>query len=141
MKLRFNVGAIVEITLYGVSEATTVTGRVVKVLEDEVQLCPQRRIIQAKSELEEVLDRQYMPLCSADVVGEIVHVNRQLIRSWKYVKSEEIKDSIRQNPSLKLNYYDKDNGGYCEGSGEYCGNICEKYAMPVIIAINKTEKE
>ena len=141
MKLRFNVGAIVEITLYGASEATTVTGRVVKVLEDEVQICPQRRIIQAKSELEEILDKQYMQFCSADADEEVVHVNRQLIRRWKYVKSEEIKDSIRQYPGLRLNYYDKDNGGYCEGSGEYCGNICEKYAMPVIIAINKTEKE
>lgn len=141
MKLRFNVGAIVEITLYGASEATTVTGRVVKVLEDEVQICPQRRIIQAKSELEEILDKQYMQFCSADADEEVIHVNRQLIRSWKYVKSEEIKDSIRQYPGLRLNYYDKDNGGYCEGSGEYCGNICEKYAMPVIIAINKTEKE
>ena len=40
MRLRFNLGAIVEITLFGEENSTPITGKVVGVMDDEVQLCP-----------------------------------------------------------------------------------------------------
>ncbi len=112
MKLRLNLGSIVEITLVG--SKATIKGKVAKVLDDEVQLIPQISFLG---------EEHY----SADVPEEVVHINRKLISCWKYVKVyelEKIKLLKKDMEMYKLNYYNSKTG-YCEGNGGYCGNIEE----------------
>lgn len=143
MKLRFNVGAIIEVTLYGNVELETLSGKVIQVLDDEIQLIPQLRI---KEDTLSIFD-EYKENYSADIPGEPIHLNRQLIKSWRYIKANElsskgavskVKDRITglSVDNLLLNQYDET--GYCKGNGVYCGDIEEHYASPIIIAVKKS---
>ena len=144
MKLRFNVGAIIEVTLYGNAEQEKLCGKVINVLDDEIQLIPQLRI---KEDMLSIFD-EYKENYSADVPGEPIHLNRQLVKSWRYIKANELsskgaickaKDRITGlsvDDCLPLNQYD--DAGYCKGTGIYCGDIEEHYVSPIIIAVNKS---
>ena len=151
MKLRFNEGAIIEITLYGSAKKTCFFGKVVKVLEDEVQMIPQMRVLKEDNARNWLVFREYEEFYSADVPGEVIHINRQLIRSWRYIKPRDLdsravgkeKDTVTGltvKDCMPLNQYNEKTG-YCEGSGKYCGDIEEHYASPVIIAVKKSSDD
>ena len=91
MRLRFNLGAIVEIILFGEEKSKTVTGKVVRVMDDEVQLCPQLRVKRERevSDWHFSEDPDYRQDISVDA-NDIIHLNRQLIKSWKYVHINEL---------------------------------------------------
>lgn len=122
MKLRFNEGAIVEFTVIGFCK-TTITGKVVDVLEDEVIICMQAHIEKKqKPVLWGEKKEWFEELYTADT-DQIIHLNRQMIVSWRYIKATELM-TARVVTSGSLNYYDKETG-YCKGKGKYFGNVEE----------------
>lgn len=142
MKLRFNKGAIVEICMYGSANLSYISGKVLEVFSDEVQIIPQLKVKKDETEWEYPWE-EYERYWTADVKDEVIHVNRQLIRSWKYIKATELGTllEVNEKSECQLNQYDVETG-YCKGEGEYCGEIEEKYAAPVIISIsNGDERE
>lgn len=152
MRLRFNLGAIVEITLFGEENSTPITGKVVGVMDDEVQLCPQLRVKRER----EVSDRHFSedPDYSDEIsvdTKEVIHLNRQLIKSWKYVHINELnkKGAVNEEKDMitgkgiedfTQNEFDPETG-LCLGNGEYCGNIKEHYEMPIVIAVKQSEED
>ena len=152
MRLRFNLGAIVEIILFGEEKSKTVTGKVVSVMDDEVQLCPQLRVKRetAVSDWHFSEDPDYSDEISVDT-KEVIHLNRQLIKSWRYVKIKELskKDAVDEEKDMitgkgiedfTQNEFDPETG-LCLGNGEYCGNIKEHYEMPIVIAVKQSEED
>lgn len=152
MRLRFNLGAIVEIILFGEEKSKTVTGKVVSVMDDEVQLCPQLRVKRERevSDWHFSEDPDYRQDISVDA-NDIIHLNRQLIKSWKYVHINELnkKDAVNEEKDMitgkgiedfTQNEFDTETG-LCIGNGEYCGNIKEHYEMPIVIAVKQSEED
>ena len=74
MKLRFNEGAIVKFDLLN---GESVAGKVRKVYDDEVEVVEQVKIVQQSS-------NKYMDDRTVDG-KKVIHLNRQFIKSWKYV--------------------------------------------------------
>ena len=103
MRLRFNLGAIVEIILFGEEKSKTVTGKVVSVMDDEVQICPQLRVKRERevSDWHFSEDPNYRQDISVDA-NDIIHLNRQLIKSWKYVHINELnkKDAVNEEKDM-----------------------------------------
>lgn len=152
MRLRFNLGAIVEIILFGEEKSKTVTGKVVSVMDDEVQLCPQLRVKRERevSDWHFSEDPDYSDEISVDT-KEVIHLNRQLIKSWKYVHINELnkKGAVNEEKDMitgkgiedfTQNEFDPETG-LCLGNGEYCGNIKEHYEMPIVIAVKQSEED
>ena len=152
MRLRFNLGAIVEIILFGEEKSKTVTGKVVSVMDDEVQLCPQLRVKRERevSDWHFSEDPDYRQDISVDA-NDIIHLNRQLIKSWKYVHINELnkKGAVNEEKDMitgkgiedfTQNDFDTETG-LCLGTGEYCGDIKEHYEMPIVIAVKQSEED
>lgn len=148
MKLRFNEGAIVELTLFGNFEPVIIEGKVIEVLEDEVLLCAQMLIYREAKGLDlywREREEGFDEFCSADS-NIILHVNRQLIMSWRYIRANEagsagavgerrgVLDEKFCAADCNLNYYDRKTG-FCKGSGKYCGDIEENYVTPILMSI------
>ena len=137
MRLRFNLGAIVEIILFGEEKSKTVTGKVVSVMDDEVQICPQLRVKRERevSDWHFSEDPNYRQDISVDA-NDNIHLNRQ-----KDAVNEE-KDMITGKgiEDFTQNEFDTETG-LCLGTGEYCGDIKEHYEMPIVIAVKQSEED
>lgn len=130
MKLRFNEGAIVTFELV---DGTSVSGKVIKVYDDEVELINQLKIV----------ENDMGKYCSDRTLDgkEVRHVNRQLIKSWKYAKALRFSEGVPKDKKdffsgadyskSKVNMYEAD--GTCKGNGKWCGDIEEHYATNLII--------
>lgn len=138
MNLRFNEGAIVKLTVFGFATPVTVTGKVAKVLPDEVELISQLGVYRKHSRDENSFESlDYFTTADSE---EHKHVNRQLILDWCYAKVADLDvsgnsiyedntshhflfPSEREKPfsSYTLNHFDHD--GYHRGNGPYCGEI------------------
>ena len=130
MKLRFNLGAIVELNLLTFPESQKITGKVISVTPDEVEVCPQLRVYRNIIEYDR-LDTTV----SADAQYTI-HIKRKLITHWSYAKvlslnniGVSVKDITIED--CTLNRYDST--GFCKGTGEYCGDIEEEDSTIIII--------
>lgn len=129
MFLRFNEGAIVRLELLEPINYSII-GKIIKVLPDEVELCPQLLVYRGES-----LDTT----CTANAINTI-HLRRNLVWKWEYVTVSDIKKCIakensiydnnrhrfwQENPKWFSNYtfntFESD--GLCKGNGSYCGNI------------------
>lgn len=131
MKLRFNLGAVVELSLLPDPSKQKISGKVISVTPDEIEVCPQLRVYSASNSYGR-LDTTI----SADT-NYTIHIRRVLIAHWRYVNVPSLQDvgSVgRQNFSLPgdyepplesctINHYSSD--GFCKGDGAYCGEIME----------------
>ena len=129
MKLRFNEGAIVKFDLL---DGESVAGKVLKVYDDEVEIVEQVKIVQQSSQ-------KYFEDRSIDG-KKVIHLNRQLVKSWKYIGPFE--STVIVDESLTdwftgadyngeiINFYVN---GVCKGEGKWCGDIEEHYASPIIV--------
>ena len=139
MRLRFNIGAVVELTVLGNRRTSRILGKVEKVFPDEVVIRVQRRIFSERklkgSSMREILMEEYVTCDSK----EVIHVNRQLIKTWRYANISEF-DAITQTPPVIRPGWREMNGfdeyGFCKGKGAYCGDIEEKYDQPIVILCN-----
>ena len=146
MRLRFNEGAIVELTLLGNRRTSKITGKVEKVYPDEVEIRLQRRIIRERpvkpyKNMQEILLNEF----STCNTTEVVHVNRQLIKSWRYARIDEITDVFKPigigswiERWQDLNVFDQ--YGICKGKGKPCCGIVEKYDQPISIICRDVNK-
>ena len=80
MKLRFNVGAIVELSLLPNPSNQKITGKVINVTPDEIEVCPQLRVYRRNGN-HDTLDSSV----SADATYTL-HIRRSLISYWRYVE-------------------------------------------------------
>ena len=119
MKLRFNEGAIVNFDLV---DGTSISGKVIKVYEDELEILEQLRI--------ECGFFEYYPDRTRDG-EEIIHLNRQLIKSWKYEKPSGFSGGDGNYSNAIVNIYASD--GTFKGEGKWCGDIEEHYASALIV--------
>ena len=140
MKLRFNLGAIVELNLLPFPESQKITGKVISVTPDEVEVCPQLRVHRNIIEYDR-LDTTV----SADAQYTI-HIKRKLIAHWSYAKVVSLNNlgvSVKDKTSLFLGPYDVtiddctlnhyDSNGFFKGHGPYCGDIEEEDSTIIII--------
>lgn len=143
MKLRFNLGAIVELSLFPDPSRQKISGKVISVTPDEVEVCPQLRVYRPPySKLDTTT--------SADV-SYTFHIRRVLIAHWRYVNVPSLQDvgSVGgqkfslpgdYEPPLEsctINHYSRD--GFCKGDGAYCGEIMESGSTMMIITSQKND--
>ena len=136
MKLRFNIGAIIRFNL---ANGKTISGKILNVYDDEVEILEQIKVVQADS-------RMYYPDRTLDG-NTITHLNRQLIESWLYETPFAFSKSVAEDgrdwwTGLKyttsaVNFYDPD--GTFKGDGKWCGDIEEHYSSA--LAVFNVEKE
>ena len=141
MKLRFKEGAIVKLTLDAYDGIREVTGKVVHIFKDEVEICLQQIVVMDKKhdEFNKMLNRiRDLPgtdfesitfdeqdmSCTVDS-DRVIHIDRRLVRTWEYIKACEVISNGKvyrnkeSHPNLsdvddsKINYFGKD--GYCKG--------------------------
>lgn len=144
MKLRFNLGAIIELSMLPSPGTQRVTGKVISVTADEVEVCPQFRVYRYVSG-----NDQLDTTVSADAKFS-VHIRRSLISYWKYATVFDLQDTgftVKERSSLlsflsnvsiddcTLNEYDST--GFCKGTGKYCGDIEEEDSTIIIISDSK----
>lgn len=136
MNLRFNQGAIVELALRGFAKPTSIIGKVVNVLPDEIELCPQLVVIQNGKWGNSTADDIYT-----------IHLRRELIWNWKYAHILSINtleadyisntnehhithlNGTKSFSEYHLNHFEKD--GLCRGNGPFYGNIKEESSIGV----------
>ncbi len=145
MKLRFNLGAVVELSLLPDPSKQKISGKVISVTPDEVEVCPQLRVYPATNPYGR-LDTTI----SADV-SYTFHIRRVLIAHWRYVNVPSLQDvgSVGgqkfslpgdYEPPLEsctINHYSRD--GFCKGDGAYCGEIMESGSTMMIITSQKND--
>lgn len=147
MRLRFKEGAIVEIIMWGKSkEDNTFIGKVLDVKEDEVVMMPQARIIKGENEVAVWMPTETKKAMLSVDIGDAIHVNRQLIKCWRYININELTEEIRfvnnknkesgkSIEDYKLNSFDS--LGYCKGKGEDFSCVLEGYTNGgITISIN-----
>lgn len=141
MKLRLKKGAIVKFNLI---TAESVIGKVICVLDEEIEIVTQIRVRKDTGDFEFVIldgipgfDEEQVEILKPDeldvtktVDSDVhIHLNRNFIVSWQYANIDEISsekvvyENEKKSPSLKdvesyrVNYFEKD--GYFKGNGDY----------------------
>ena len=146
MKLRFNLGAVVELSLLPDPSRQKISGKIVSVTPDEVEVCPQLRVYPDTNPLGG-LDTTM----SADATHTL-HIRRVLIAYWRYVDVLSLQNdgSIGSHSFLQslgsseltlenctINHYSSD--GFCKGNGEYCGEIEESGSTMIITTSQRND--
>lgn len=146
MKLRFNLGAVVELSLLPDPSKQKISGKVISVTPDEIEVCPQLRVYSASNSYGR-LDTTI----SADT-NYTIHIRRVLIAYWRYVDVLSLQDngSIGSHSFLlphssseltlencTINHYSSD--GFCKGNGEYCGEIEESGSTMIITTSQRND--
>lgn len=141
MKLRLKKGAIVKFNLI---TAESVIGKVICVLDEEIEIVTQIRVRKDTDDFEFVIldgipgfDEEQVEILKPDELDVTktmdsdvhIHLNRNFIVSWQYANIDEISsekvvyENEKKSPSLKdvesyrVNYFEKD--GYFKGNGDY----------------------
>lgn len=137
MKLRFNLGAIV---MFKLVDGSSVSGKVVKVYPDEVELLDQIKIVKKNS--------SYYPDRTADGTT-VTHLNRQLIKSWEYASALSFDSQVYEDENFNwgryrfadLSIFNDYYGGECKGTGSWCGDIADDVHILIPINTNSDDSD
>ncbi len=124
MELRFNEGAVVEITLLQGNTTKKIFGKVAKVYYDSIELCEQLCIDAKVKESDSLLCINIDRTRSVD--SDVTHhIDCKCIIDWRYVgvkdfyrKTDAIDEGSPNFANHTFNYYSSKKG-YCYGSGKY----------------------